>query len=389
MPRPFTSAENGGVLGAASRSALRLQSDRRLVAVARSGSDVAFEAIVRRYREPLLRYSRRLVGPAQAEDVVQQTFLNALRALRRDSRDIELRPWLYTIARNAGLNALAAKPAAWEPLDEDSDGVAQPPEIAERHERIRTLVAGINELPDRQRRAIVLRELEGRSHEEIARDMHATAPVVRQLLHRARTRLRDTCGLLVPLPVLRWVVALQASGGAGTERAGEIAAGAGASGALVKIGAAALATGAIATGTGVTDLARERDSMRHGSAQAATPAPAKSRALRQAAAAAPMVVAAKPARARPDEGSRERHEAGNPRAEQRERDERGHDEDAEDHGDEPDEEPDHERSEPEPESEHESGEESPRQHEEPAEVEESSDDPQPEAESEESQGEGP
>jgi hypothetical protein len=79
-------AGGGGVRAAVSRSALRVQSDRRLVALTRAGSSAAFSVIVERYREPLLGYTRRLVGPDEADDVLQQTFVNALGALRRDGR---------------------------------------------------------------------------------------------------------------------------------------------------------------------------------------------------------------------------------------------------------------------------------------------------------------
>jgi RNA polymerase sigma factor (sigma-70 family) len=309
------------VIGAASRSALRLQSDRRLVALSRAGSDSAFEAIVERYRAPLQRYCRRVLGPDQAEDVVQQTFMNAYRALHRDDRDIELRPWLYRIAHNTALTALARVPVETVELDDQFDGVAQPPEIAERHARIDALVAGIRDLPERQRIAIVRRELEGRSHEEIAREIDATAPVVRQLIYRARTRLRDVCGLLVPLPLVRALLSLQASGGMAGERTAEVAAGAGAGGVLVKVGATVLATGAIATGLGGT--ARDGRAPAAAKPQKAT-APAIAPPAVVTPIAAPRTVAtARPprhhARAEDDQRGQDDHASG--------RDERSRDDD--------------------------------------------------------------
>src|ERR687894_3151216 len=87
---------------------LRTQSDSRLVDLVRAGNDRAFEAIVHRYRRPLLRHCRRLLPAGRAEDAVQQAFLNAYRALMADDRAIDLRPWLYRIAHNASLNALRA-----------------------------------------------------------------------------------------------------------------------------------------------------------------------------------------------------------------------------------------------------------------------------------------
>src|SRR5918999_4613214 len=91
---------------------LRLQSDERLVALLRRGNDHAFEVIVDRYRSRLLGFCRQMLGSTEdAEDVLQEVFVNAYRALLADSREINLRPWLYRIARNRCLNHLR-KPAA-------------------------------------------------------------------------------------------------------------------------------------------------------------------------------------------------------------------------------------------------------------------------------------
>src|SRR3712207_1112702 len=89
----------------AGASVLRVQTDERLVDLVRAGNDRAFEAIVHRYRRPLVRSCARVLPPARAEDAVQQAFLNAYAALRRSEQHVELRPWLYRIAHNASLNA--------------------------------------------------------------------------------------------------------------------------------------------------------------------------------------------------------------------------------------------------------------------------------------------
>src|ERR1700749_1525025 len=85
---------------------LRTQSDERLVVLARGGSERAFEAIVERYRAPLLRASRRYLPEARAEYALQQAFLAAWSALRRGDEIRELRPWLYRIVHNTALNQL-------------------------------------------------------------------------------------------------------------------------------------------------------------------------------------------------------------------------------------------------------------------------------------------
>jgi DNA-directed RNA polymerase specialized sigma24 family protein len=79
---------------------LRTQSDERLVALVRAGHDEAFDAIVRRYRRPLLRHGRRMLDHGQAEDVVQQALLSAWTGLRRGDDVRALRPCLHTIVHN-------------------------------------------------------------------------------------------------------------------------------------------------------------------------------------------------------------------------------------------------------------------------------------------------
>src|ERR671920_2415688 len=85
---------------------LRTQPDERLVQLARAGHERAFEAIVERYRRPLLRACRAVLPHARAEDALQHTLLSAWGALRRGDDVQDLRPWLYRIARNTALNQL-------------------------------------------------------------------------------------------------------------------------------------------------------------------------------------------------------------------------------------------------------------------------------------------
>ena len=110
----------------AGAAVLRTQSDERLVDLVREGNERAFEAIVHRYRRPLLRYCGRFLAPARAEDAVQQAFVNAFGALTTSDREIQLRPWLYRIAHNAALNALRQAGAAHEQVSEEIDGVETP-----------------------------------------------------------------------------------------------------------------------------------------------------------------------------------------------------------------------------------------------------------------------
>ena len=239
----------------ASTALLRGQSDARLVDLTRAGNQQAFEAIVHRYRRPLLRYCARILPPGRAEDAVQQAFLSAYKAICDGDNELMLRPWLYRVARNSALNLLRQNGWNHEQLHEGMDGVMRPDQAVEGQERLRALVASVKGLPERQRDAIVLRELEGRSYEEIAVALGVTDGAVRQLLNRARTTLRAGATALTPYGL--------------AERIADIAGGAGGVAALAKVGAAVLVVGAVATGGADRVLERHgarADAARHASA---------------------------------------------------------------------------------------------------------------------------
>src|SRR4051812_3501361 len=199
--RRRSGSDERSVIG--SRMVLQLQSDARLVSLAREDAPGAFEAIVDRYRGPLVRHCTRLVGRDHAEDVVQQAFMKTYVFLRDDDRELLLRPWLYRVSRNLALNTLDRSDFGHDALEEEPEGRGDPVVVLEQREDLRRLVAGVRGLPERQREVLVARELEDREVDAIARDMAVSAPVVHQLLHRARATLRDAAGALVPLPALR------------------------------------------------------------------------------------------------------------------------------------------------------------------------------------------
>jgi len=208
-------------------AALKLQSDERLVKLAREAHEPAFEAIVERYRGPLERYAARMAGPCRAEDLVQHAFTRLYLFLCEDERSLVLGPWLYRVTRNAAINA--ARERTHEEISENYDGVPQPPQVAEQRAHLRLVMGGLADLPERQRVAMVRRELEGRSYEEVAEELGVSGVGARQLVSRARIRLRDTAGLLIPLPLLR-LGDLGAASGAGAAASGAGAAAAGGAG---------------------------------------------------------------------------------------------------------------------------------------------------------------
>src|SRR5436309_3363217 len=162
--------------------ALRTQRDPRLARLCHQGSEAAFEEIVRRYRAPLLAYAA-TISPQRADDVTQEALTKAFLGLRRGQIS-ELRPWLYTVVRNAALDDLQANRRIHEQLDESYDGVEQPPQTIERRQRLAAIVAGLMDLPERQRQAIVKHELVGLEHKQIAGDLDVSVGAVKQLIHR-------------------------------------------------------------------------------------------------------------------------------------------------------------------------------------------------------------
>src|SRR5829696_4779949 len=103
-PRP--SPAGADLSGFAGPRLLAGEPDDRLVVLARAGDDRAFAAIAARYRAPLLRHILGYLPPADAEDALQQAFINAYAALTRETATgpVSLRPWLYRVAHNAALN---------------------------------------------------------------------------------------------------------------------------------------------------------------------------------------------------------------------------------------------------------------------------------------------
>jgi RNA polymerase sigma factor (sigma-70 family) len=183
---------------------LKLQGDAKLIAMARGGNPGAFETIVDRYQGRLLGFCRQMLGSTEdAEDVLQEVFVNAYKAMLRDEREINLRPWLYRIARNRCLNHLR-KPTADAQESMDMVPAVEASSTAERvhnREEFRQLLVDVKKLPETQRSALLLREMDALSYEEIAAAMDTTVPSVKSLLVRARISLAEasqarllTCG---------------------------------------------------------------------------------------------------------------------------------------------------------------------------------------------------
>jgi RNA polymerase sigma factor (sigma-70 family) len=229
----------------AGSAVLALQSDDRLVKLVRSGHERAFEAIVERYRKPLVRYCARILPESRCEDAVQQAFINAHTAMTSSDDAVQLKPWLFAITRNAALNMLRQNGWNYDQIPLDFDGVRRPDQVFEERSELERTVAALNELPERQRDALVMREFEGRSYNEIAVALGANDGAVRQLLNRARVTLRGAMSALIPPPlVARAAASLPPSDG---RRMAELISGLSAAG-VAKAGATALVAGSLVVG---------------------------------------------------------------------------------------------------------------------------------------------
>jgi len=173
---------------------LRLRSDEQLVALLREGNTAAFEVLASRYQARLLAHCHHIVGSHEdAEDVVQEVFAAAFRAIMADERPINVRPWLYLIARNRSLNHLRrAQPIGEDAMEAElADGGESTADKVERAEEFRILVTDVQRLPETQRTALLLREIDGLSLEQVADAMQTTVPSVKSLLVRARVALAE------------------------------------------------------------------------------------------------------------------------------------------------------------------------------------------------------
>jgi RNA polymerase sigma factor (sigma-70 family) len=183
---------------------LRLQSDEKLVALIRRGHHGAFEALVQRYQPRLLAFCRHMLGSQEdAEDVLQEVFAASFNAICADDRPINARPWLYRIARNRCLNHLRRpQPAGQDSMDVfERDGGTTTADTVHKREEFRHIVTDVQELPETQRTALLLREIDALSYDQIAEAMDTTVPSVKSLLVRARVGLAEaaearllTCG---------------------------------------------------------------------------------------------------------------------------------------------------------------------------------------------------
>jgi RNA polymerase sigma factor (sigma-70 family) len=233
---------------------LRTQSDARLLEMSRDGHERAFEALVIRYRRPLLGYCRRLLLPeARAEDALQQGLLQAWLALSDGCEVREAKAWLYRIVHNAAVSALRRSGYDYVELDEALHGAGALESDIDRRIAVREALAGLAALPDAQREVLLRTAVQGHSHEQVAAEMGLSDGAVRGLIYRARATLRTAVTAVTPPPLLAWA-ARAAETGAAHPQLSALVGGTGSAGLfgfLLKGSAVVVSAGVLATGAGL------------------------------------------------------------------------------------------------------------------------------------------
>ena len=171
---------------------LRFARDDVLARRATAGDTAAFAEIFRRYNRELGRYCQAILGSReQAEDALQNTIVAAMKALPGETREITLKPWLYRVAYNESISLLRQRrPAA----ELDTELVEPGSDLglrAERRAGLRALLADLETLPERQRGALVMRELSDLSFAEIASTFDFSEGAARQAVYEARGALLE------------------------------------------------------------------------------------------------------------------------------------------------------------------------------------------------------
>jgi RNA polymerase sigma-70 factor (ECF subfamily) len=193
---PHGSAVTLGPLAARAEAQAARDEERAAILACQRGERAAFDALVERYQRGVYRLCYRYVNNHEdANDVAQEAFLRAYKAIGRFRGDSAFSTWLYRIAVNACLNFRAARrPPADELPESLPDGGPPASERLEHEERARQVRAAVTRLPDRQRATLILKVYHDLSHEEVARILGSTVGTVKANLFHALANLRRQVG---------------------------------------------------------------------------------------------------------------------------------------------------------------------------------------------------
>ena len=177
--------------------------DAELMLAFQRGDEDAFAALVRRFQDRIVSLAYRYLGSAaDAEDLAQEVFLRVYRAKESYQRSARFSTWIYRIASNTSLNHIRGRKARRKvagPMPSQDEGDADPAdrdapppdERLEKDELAVVLRRIVDDLPDRQRIAILLNKYEGLGYEEVAAAMDLSVMAVKSLLTRARVNIKE------------------------------------------------------------------------------------------------------------------------------------------------------------------------------------------------------
>jgi RNA polymerase sigma-70 factor (ECF subfamily) len=171
-----------------------LRSESELVAACRAGERAAFEELVGRYYDRIFRLAHGMAGPSSAADLVQETFLAALRSMRNFRGESQLSTWLISILRHQYSIFLRQRKRQPEPLVGVHGRVTVPsPDQEGKDDGLRRIFERVKDLPEELRETLLLFHVEGLRYAEIARVLGCPIGTVRSRLFEARERLRKMC----------------------------------------------------------------------------------------------------------------------------------------------------------------------------------------------------
>jgi RNA polymerase sigma factor (sigma-70 family) len=261
---------------------LSTQTDERLARLSAGGQAAAFTVLVERHRRSLYRVALNLVSVGEADDVMQQSLLQAWAALQSGAEIRHVRGWLHQIVRHVAIRSRAT-PLPHVALDAEAAAAVSLRPDPEMSLRMRETLAGVAELPAKQRLALLRCAVQGESQAAVATELGTTETGVRQLLYRARSSLRAAATALLPFPIAQWAAgSLSATAGFGA--AGGLA-GSADLGTASKLAAA---VAAVAVGGGATVAVEQHER--------AKPSAARAAAVRTASASQGATAAGRPAR---------------------------------------------------------------------------------------------
>jgi RNA polymerase sigma factor (sigma-70 family) len=186
-----TLPRRGGGILSHPRQVLKAFGDDRLVEQIRRGNEAAFEVVYERHHRGILSFCRHMLSSQEeAEDAVQHTFVAAYYDLRSSDKEIKLKPWLYTIARNRCLSVLRARRE--QPSEIDDIPTTGLSEAVQQRDELRRMLADVQRLPVEQRAALVLSELGDLSHADIAGVLGVPTLKVKSLVFQARSSLIES-----------------------------------------------------------------------------------------------------------------------------------------------------------------------------------------------------